>query len=312
MNEMKANELLYTKISYYGKVRYNKAYKTITLYEWIGKYSLKNKSKIDAIRQLYDTDKEAAKKMKADNLPCVTITGLFNDYRRVDLAERINPLFVIDIDRDDNFHIQDWDELKRKVASLPYVFLTSYSCSGKGLYCIIYFNINLNIENMFNALQADFKEMNINIDKSCKDITRLRFISYDDNILIRQGEIEMYNKEKIIENNISIETYGALNETDAFTYKAIYHLITKCHYQSNDYSTWLQDGFRLATFGEYGYLLFMLLSMNSAHYDKDAAEEKFKECQRTSRYTTSSLIYYFGKLKQYYGDNWKGIVNEDS
>lgn len=306
---MKANELLYTKISYYGKVRYNKAYKTITLYDWISKYALRNKEKINAIRKQYEIDEKIAKQMKADNLPCVTITGVFNSYRRVDLAEKINPLFVIDIDRDDNPDIKDWEELKIKVARLPYVLLTSYSCSGRGIYCIIYFDINAVIEDMFNALQEDFLEMGIHIDKSCKDITRLRFISYDDNMLIRKGDIQMYDRQVKKESNTLNMTYTALNETDAFTYKAIYHLIKKCNYKSNDYPSWLQDGFRLATFGEYGYLLFMLLSMNSANYDEEAAKEKFIECQRTTRYNNSCLVYYFAKLKEYYGEKWKQIID---
>lgn len=307
---MKVNELLYTKISYYGKVRYNKAYKTITLYDWLTKYAMRNKSKIDAIRKEYDVNEKTAKQMKSDNLPCVTITGVFNSYRRVDLAERINPLFVIDIDKDDNPDVDDWDALKIKVASLPYVLLTSYSCSGRGIYCIIYFDINVEIEDMFNALQEDFINMGIHIDRSCKDITRLRFISYDENMLIRKGDVEMYDKQLKRETSMTILKHGELNETDAFIYKAIYHLIDRCNYKANEYAEWLQDGFRLATFGDYGYMLFMLLSMKSANYDEDAAKEKFIECQRTTRYDKSCLVYYFGRLKEHYGDRWKIIINE--
>lgn len=306
---MKSNELMNLQISYYGNVRYNKAYKTITLSEWISKYAIRNKRIIEQIRAQYDIDKNKAKQMKTENLPCVTMTGVFEDYRRVDLASRINPIFVIDIDRDDNPQIEDWNELKLKVANLPYVFLTSYSCSGKGVYCIIYFNINLNIEYMFNALQADFKEMGINIDKNCKDITRLRFVSFDNNILIRQNDVEMYDKEVKIETNINYQSAGQMNETDDFIYQAIYHLITKCNYRANEYSEWLQDGFRLASFGQYGFILFMLLSQLSDNYDEQSAKEKFKECQRTTKYDKSSLIYYFSRLKEYYGDNWKQIIN---
>ena len=306
---MKANELLNLEVSYYSRCTYNKSYKTIRLYDWISKYTLRNCGKIMSIRKMYEEDPTKAKKMKADNLPCITVTGGFNECRRVDLAKKLNPIFVIDIDKADNPDIEDWNELKKKVASLPYVFLTSYSCSGRGVYAMIYFDINVDVAKMSNALYEDFKQMGIIIDKQCKDITRLRFISYDDNILIRQNEIEMYNKELEIEQPVITNTYGSINESDAFIYQAIYHLITKCNYRSNRYAEWLQDGFRLATFGDLGYILFMLLSMRSDNFDEQAAKDKFAECTRTTKYTKASLVYYFGRLKEYYGDNWKQIIN---
>lgn len=302
---MKTKELLQTKISYYSNVKYSNSYKQITLYDWISNYSMKNKNIIMEIRNIYDKHKTLAKQMKSQNLPAVTITGVFNEYRRVNQVSKINPIIAIDIDRDDNPDITDWNELKYKVAKLSYVFLTSWSCSGRGIYCLVYFNNELNFEKVFNALYDDFKQMNINIDRQCKDITRLRFVSYDDNMLIRQDEIEMYNKEKETNIIVNVENKSTLlNVSNDFTYRAIYHLITECNYRSNKYEDWLQDGFRLSTFGDLGYILFMLLSMKSDNYDEQAAKNKFIECQKSTRYNTTSLTYYFKKLKDIYGDKW--------
>lgn len=305
---MTTQDLLQMKISYFGNVRYNRAYKTITLLEWLTKYSNINKDKVMRIRNEYNIDKAKAKQMKADLLPCVTITGVFESYRRIDLATSINPIFVIDIDKDDNPNIDNWNELKTKVAKLPYVFLTSFSCSGRGIYALAYYNNELNTEYMFNALQNDFKEMGIIIDKNCKDITRLRFISYDDNMLVRQGDIEQYNKYLVPVSNNTTSDIGTINEDNSFLYRAIYKLITEYDYRANSYGEWLQDAFRLSTFGELGYILFMLLSMKSDKYNEQAAKEKFKEAQRTTRYTKSSLVYYLGKLKEKIGEGWKSQI----
>lgn len=305
---MKANELLKTEISYYSNVKYSNSYKDITLYDWITKYSIKHKQIIDEIRELYNKSKTRAKMMKAENLPAVTITGIFHEYRRIDLVTRINPIIAIDIDRDDNPDIEDWDELKRKVASLPYVFLTSYSVSGKGIYCLVYFDNTLDVKLVFNALYEDFKRIGIIIDKNCKDITRMRFVSYDDNILIRQNDIEQYNKtldDYINQNYVQV---GTLNVSNEFIFQAIYYLIKECNYRADDYYDWLKDGFRLATFGEYGYMLFRLLSSKSNNYDRQIMEEKFKECTKTTKYSKDCLVYYFGQLKKKLGPNWREII----
>ena len=171
-----------------------------------------------------------------------------------------------------------------------------------------YINIEKNITNIFNSLQHDFKEqLNITIDKSCKDITRLRFVSYDDNILINTGEIEMYDKELKLDDEIQFED-TELFATDSFTYKAIYHLITECGYRANKYEDWLQDCFRLSTFGDYGFILFILLSSLSDNYNEHEAKAKFKHCQSVTRYNKSCLVYYFAKLKQYYGSGWQNMI----
>lgn len=309
---MKVQELLKTKISYYSNVKYSNSYKDITLYDWITKYSLENKQKINQIRALYDISHTRAKMMKTENLPAVTITGVFHEYRRIDLVSHINPILAIDIDRDDNPDINNWDELKIRISKLPYVFLTSYSVSGKGIYCLVYFDNTLDVKLVFNALYEDFKEMGIIIDKNCKDITRMRFVSYDDNILIRQNDIEQYNKTLDNYKNQNYVQVGTINASNELIYRSIYYLITKCNYRADDYYDWLKDGFRLATFGEYGYMLFRLLSQKSNNYDRQYMEEKFQECVRTTKYSKDCLVYYFGLLKKKLGPNWREIIYSET
>lgn len=47
-----------TKVNYYGNVKFNKPLCEISLFDWITKYSLKNKDKINIIRELYNIDKK--------------------------------------------------------------------------------------------------------------------------------------------------------------------------------------------------------------------------------------------------------------
>lgn len=299
-----------TKVNYYGNVKYNKPLCEITLFDWITKYSLKNKDIIEQIRSLYDTDKKIAKKLKSENLPCITVTGKFNSYRRIDLCEDINPIIAVDIDYDDNTTITDWEELKIKVAKLPYVILTSYSCSGKGLYCLIYFNKELKFKNVFNSLKKDFKDIGVNIDIACKDITRTRFVSYDDNMLIRKKDVEIYNKELEEQNQVDFQFNNTNTNIDVtFAFKAISYLILVDKYRSNTYQNWLLDGFRLATLGNVGKLLFMFLSKMSENYNEYEAEQQFNECIKRTKMNVSCVTYYYKILKNNHGTNWIEIVN---
>lgn len=298
-----------TKVSFYGKVTYNKPLRDVSLFNWVTYYSDKYKDDIINIRNINEYDEKRAKALKSELLPCISVTGHFPEYRRIYLADRMNPIICIDIDKGDNPEINDWEEVKRKVMSLKGVFYSSLSCRGEGVFCYVYWNTEKDFLKVWYALERDFKEkLGIIIDNKCKDITRLRFLSYDSNTLIR-NQVEMYEDEyEKYErcDSYDLETY--LNEDDFFTFKAIHHLIKKCNYRANDYNDWLKDGFRLATLGEYGEVLFMMLSQMSDNYDEDAALSKFKECSRRTRLGKGSLAYYFARLKEYYGADWKSKI----
>lgn len=103
---------------------------------------------------------------------------------KMDNVVNINNVIAIDIDEQDNPTLST-DKMKEIVTKLPFVRYCSLSVGGKGIYCLIPFAKEYankdNFKEVFNALQSDFKEMGIVIDKQCWNINRPRYISYDDN-----------------------------------------------------------------------------------------------------------------------------------
>lgn len=90
---------------------------------------------------------------------------------------------MIDIDEKENPYLANESMLLNtgyRLFNLPYVYLVSRSCRGKGLFVIIPVENIDNIRGYFNKIKEDFKKMNIIIDQQCCNINRLRFISYDE------------------------------------------------------------------------------------------------------------------------------------
>lgn len=96
----------------------------------------------------------------------------------------INNIIAIDIDAQDNPTLSV-EQMKQIVKQLPYVRYCAMSVGGKGIYCLIPFKKEFankdNFKEVFNALQKDFAEMGITIDKSCSNYNRQRYVSYDIN-----------------------------------------------------------------------------------------------------------------------------------
>lgn len=308
---MKTKELFESKISLYKRVTETKSM-TITLDDWLHKVTPAAKGPVTAIRDTNRTDPKAAKAMKTANLPCCTISGLFEGERKANQVTAVNPIICVDIDvLPEGMTL---DELKKKVFELPYVFYVSLSARGEGIFALIYYNINKDFKSVFRYLQYDFKNMGIEIDKACKDICRLRFVSWDENPLEKET-VDMYDNE-YMDAFLDPEFYQKTEERhngqvyidDYFTFQTIKYLISHCGYRSDEYQDWLMDGFRLATFGEYGHALFIYLSSVSKGYNSNAAERKWNECVRTTQMTKDCLAYYYGEAKKRLGVDWKIII----
>lgn len=288
-----------------------------TIFNFITDLAMKYKNKILRLRNINKVSETRAKEFKGTELIACTISATFNDCRSLEHIKEITGLITIDIDKDKNKDL-DTEKAKKEVISLPFVAMTMLSCRGEGIWCLIPYNKENNFRETFDALKEDFLKIGYVID-DCKDETRLRIISWDDNILMRQNEIEIYNKTKkqeIInkENNIEYNDIEWILSKDNLKdiAKAIYMLTTYCNYKSDDYNEWLLDGFRLATIPnkELGLKLFTMISEKSANFKsyKDV-ENKFNECCRTTKYQTNVLGYYINRIKEYYGNDWKIETN---
>ena len=147
------------------------------------------------------------------NLPAVTFSGTFNNERKRNSLKSYNSVIILDVDKlEEDEIIKVKDCLLKEESVFAYWHSPSYK-GIKGLVNLQY-TFQVNEDNLeaahkgaFKKLSAYFKEKyNIILDISGSDITRLCFLSYDPELVIKDS----INKF-IVEENELISTTATNN-----------------------------------------------------------------------------------------------------
>ena len=147
-------------------------------------------------------DKIAAQSRMCDeqkrHFPCATISGWFAPTRAKANLQQHSGFICIDIDDhynlNGNTYTQSLAGIRDLLVSLPWVMYAAHSVGGAGYFALIPLgpvDDDHPHEWYFDCLKAEFEQMGIVIDPACRDTTRLRFLSYDDNP-VRNAQCEHY------------------------------------------------------------------------------------------------------------------------
>lgn len=150
---------------------------------------------------LKDKNKEQYNKLKL-KLKAVTFCGYFENGRKLSNLIHYNKLIVIDLD-----NLNDPDGVKAILIKDKYIMALWDSPSSLGLKGLV--KIDSTIENhkdYFLSLSIYFfQQYNVQLDKSGSDITRLCYISYDENIYFNDRS-EIFSELVNIEIKTSANT----------------------------------------------------------------------------------------------------------
>lgn len=220
------------------------------------------------------------KKAKVHDIPAITISGLFNIRESKGL---ISPsgLMCIDIDHKDNT-----PEIMAKVPSilksLPYVCYSAKSISGDGYFAIVPIENPYHFRQHYFALEEEMKSYGITIDKSCKDITRLRFATYDDEYYYNPFASSFYlevDTTQPLDRKQSNQFVSSSTHSDEDRVKGeIEFLKNNSISLPDDYETWFKLAMSLnSSLGENGRKYFHELSSLSNKYDKYECDNQYDE-----------------------------------
>jgi hypothetical protein len=223
------------------------------------------------------------KKQLYNQIPAVTVSGRFSQHKSDHLIEA-SGLICIDIDRKDNVDIMP--QVPSILQKLKYVAYCGKSISGDGYFAIIPIENPKHFKQHFYALEEEMKSYGIVIDKSCKDITRLRYASYDADgyynpnattyywELDKEAKAATNSKEKVTRKRLS-PTSSSMTDAEMVG-KQLEFLKSSGSTIPDDYDTWFKVGMALNSgLGEGGRTYFHEFSKLSDKYDEDECNTQY-------------------------------------
>jgi len=129
-----------------------------------------------------EPDKDKQDSIKAW-LPCVTVSGEFSGGHRAEHLVKHSGLLCVDFDEKDNPSMTGCaDQWRDKLTKDEFVRMAFVSARGNGVAAVCRIDGERHSE-AFDALSAYFKSRHgLIIDKQCRDVTRLRFLSWDPDV----------------------------------------------------------------------------------------------------------------------------------
>ena len=223
------------------------------------------------------------KKQLYNQIPAVTVSGRFSQHNSEHLIEA-SGLICIDIDWKDNVDIMP--QVPSILQKLKYVAYCGKSISGDGYFAIIPIENPKHFKQHFYALEEEMKSYGIVIDKSCKDITRLRYASYDADgyynpnattyywELDKEAKAANNSKEKVTKKRLS-PTSSSMTDAEMVG-KQLEFLKSSNSTIPDDYDTWFKVGMALNSgLGEEGRTYFHEFSKLSDKYNEDECNTQY-------------------------------------
>ena len=177
------------KVSLFKNVKVTTPMKTITFRDWI---FCKDEDLIDKVQNIRSENCPKKRKVLKEQIQCITGSGVITNTRSDENLKEHNGYILIDIDYKDNLHLKDeFYKLKEKVfEEIDAVCYAGQSVSGEGYYLIIKIEKPERHKEHFEFIKDWFKYAeDINIDKSCINVGRLRLFSLDNTPYINEKAI---------------------------------------------------------------------------------------------------------------------------
>jgi hypothetical protein len=268
------------------------------------------------------TLKEKSEK-KVFYFPAVTFAGTFDGTGKSEDINIISDLIVLDFD-----HIKNLTEIQDKLKADPYSFLLFVSPSGDGLKVVVkhdlndpskwqylYYELEAYYLQIFNGM-TDNSGKQLQTDEKCKDISRMCFLPYVDDLYRNDKSIPwtysgVYEQQKV-EHKITTLIDMTPDISDSLYHECYYlsaYLFENKINITDDYGDWISFGYSLCSLGETGREIYHNISCISEKYDPDECDKQYDymichyDPDRTNMYTfinsAKTAIANFQLFKQY-------------
>ena len=231
--------------------------------------------------------KESYKEFKKE-VPAVTASGTFK-YRNSQNMIDHSGILAIDIDASDNPDGIPKDEL----AADFYTYAMHMSLSGDGVVIYVKIDPERHLD-AFLALEKYYANTyKVIIDTLCKNIDRLRFVSFDPD-LVKNNNSKVF-KSYLIKQKQQPRSFAHVSTNNDFEH-CVKQLVNQSIDITTDYADWINIGFAIANeYGERGRSYFHELSSINPSYNYQKCDKKYSNLLNTGRKVSISTFYYICK-----------------
>lgn len=136
------------------------------------------RTEVEIIRSLYQEGKKAEADKLKKQLMAFTPSATFKGGRKMEYLDTYSQFVILDLDKLSAVQLSDAITIAREI---PYTFFAFISPSGNGIKILVEVTTQVQEHESAYKQVADYyeRELNIPIDRSGKDVTRLCFVSYD-------------------------------------------------------------------------------------------------------------------------------------
>lgn len=246
----------------------------------------------DAVRNEKDKDKRTELKK---SLPCATLSGIFKGRGKKNLLTH-SGFIAIDIDADDNPEITDWKDFVSQLGNLDEVYFAGRSVSGKGAYCLMRIEHPEHHEDHFKAILQDFKAIGVNIDPACKDVSRLRFYSYNKEYYLNENSktyTKIHEAPKHKAPRVTNQTHnGHSNYSNSSDVSRLVDKLVRTNTNIvSGYNNWFNVGASLSNING-GREFFHKLSMiDGSNYNPEECDKQFDNIKAGGGISVSTLFH---------------------
>ncbi len=231
------------------------------------------------------------------NLPCITVSGLFEKGRSKTNLSSHSGFLQVDFDKIANLSLSFQDLKKDNYTS---VLFTSPSGTGLKVFVKIEPNQNTHLAS-FEGLEKYYKEKYaLTMDKSTKDICRLCYVSSDKKIFVNENA-ETFYPQKIEKKPQETPKSNVIDFSGQDKYAEVERILDKITFDiTSNREDWLKIGFAFAhQFGENGRNLYHKVSRFYPKYTHEETEKQFDNCLRAN--TGQTKINTFFDIAKNYG-----------
>lgn len=147
------------------------------------------KKEVENIRAFFANSKPIEAEAIKKNLPAITFTGMFGSSRTMDKLISYTQLIVLDID---DVPPQQILEVKERAKAIENTLLVFISPSGMGIKIVVPVNSTVEFHDQAYNQVCDLYEgeLGVKVDRTTKDITRLTFLSLDEECDINREVVD--------------------------------------------------------------------------------------------------------------------------